>query len=53
LIFVGYLHFRWAYGRRFARVNSALVLSGTAAIVCTLLWVNLGRIFSGLHSYAS
>lgn len=53
LLFVGYLHFRYVYGRRFPRVNSALALSGMVAIVCTLLWVNLGRIFSGLHSYAS
>ncbi len=53
LIYIGYLHFRYAYGRRFARVNSMLVLLGMAAIVCTLLWVNLGRIFAGLHSYAS
>lgn len=53
LIFMGYLHFRYVYGRRYARVSSALVLSGMVAIVCTLLWVNLGRIFSGLHSYAT
>ena len=53
LIFIGYLHFRYAYGRRFPRANSALVLLGMAAIVCTLLWVNLSKIFSGLHSYAS
>jgi len=53
LIFVGYLHFRHVYGRRFARANSALVLLGMAAIVCTLLWVNLAKVFSGLHSYAS
>lgn len=53
LIFMGYLHFRYVYGRRFPRVNSALVIAGMAAIVCTLLWVNLGRIFSGMHSYAT
>jgi ABC-type transport system involved in cytochrome c biogenesis permease subunit len=53
LLFVGYFHFRQQFGRRFPRANSALALSGMAAIVCTLLWVNLGRIFSGLHSYAT
>jgi len=52
LIFIGYLHFRYTYGRRHARANSTLVLLGMAAIVCTLLWVNLAKIFSGLHSYA-
>jgi ABC-type transport system involved in cytochrome c biogenesis permease subunit len=52
LIFVGYLHFRYAYRRRFARANSMLVLLGMTAIVCTLLWANLAAAFSGLHSYA-
>ena len=53
LLFLGYIHFRYTYGRRFPRTNSILVISGMAAIIITLLWVNLGRIFSGLHSYAS
>ena len=53
LIFVGYLHFRYAYGRRFAWMNSTLVLLGVGAIICTLLWVNLAAAFAGLHSYAS
>ena len=53
LIYVGYFHFRYVSGRKFPRLNSALVLSGFLAIVITLLWVNLSRIFPGLHSYAS
>lgn len=53
LIYVGYFHFRYISGRKFPRVNSALVLSGFLAIVITLLWVNLSKIFPGLHSYAS
>ncbi|MFW6189150.1 MAG: cytochrome c biogenesis protein CcsA [Planctomycetota bacterium] len=52
LVYVGYFHFRYAYGRRYARVNSTLALSGALAIVITLLWVNLADVFSGLHSYA-
>ena len=53
LIFAGYLHFRFAFGRKYPRTNSVLVLSGVLAIVITLLWANLGRIFKGMHSYAS
>ncbi len=52
LIYVGYLHFRYMHGTKYARANSALGLSGLAAIVVTLLWVNLARVFAGLHSYA-
>ncbi len=54
LVYVGYLHFRHMFGRKHPRVNSTLALSGAVAIVVTLLWVNLSRLFSGgLHSYAS
>lgn len=54
LVYVGYLHFRHMHGRRYPRVNSFLVTCGVAAIVLTLLWVNLAAKFSsGLHSYAS
>jgi ABC-type transport system involved in cytochrome c biogenesis permease subunit len=52
LVYVGYLHFRYSYGRRYPRVNSSLVVLGSIAIVITLLWVNLSKIFQGLHSYA-
>ena len=54
LVYVGYLHFRYRYGARYPRANSALALAGMAAIVLTLLWVNLAGLFKGgLHSYAS
>ena len=53
LIYVGYLHFRFMYGRKFAKVNSSIVLAGLLAIIITLLWVNLSKIFAGLHSYAT
>ncbi len=52
LIYAGYLHFRYVYGRKYPRASSSLVVSGLVAIVITLLWVNLSRIFAGLHSYA-
>ena len=54
LIYLAYLHFRSIYGARFPRVLSVLILAGLAAIILTLVWVNLARIFGGgMHSYAS
>lgn len=54
LVYVGYFHFRYMFGKKYARVNSSLAILGIVAIVITLLWVNLAtRIFPGLHSYAS
>jgi len=52
LVYVLYLHFRSYYGRRHPAVCSILALNGMAAIVITLLWANLARLFAGLHSYA-
>jgi ABC-type transport system involved in cytochrome c biogenesis permease subunit len=52
LVYLGY--FRYMFGLRFRRANCALLIAGLAAIILTLLWVNLSRIFaSGMHSYAS
>jgi ABC-type transport system involved in cytochrome c biogenesis permease subunit len=53
LVYVGYFHFRYMFGKRHTRINSSLAILGIIAIVITLLWVNLSRIFAGLHSYAS
>lgn len=53
LLFVGYFHFRYMFGRKHPRMNSIWVLAGMTAIVITVLWVNLSRLFPGLHSYAS
>ena len=53
LFFVGYLHVRYLFGRRRKTLNSAIVVGGFLAIVITLLWVNLSKVFGGLHSYAS
>ena len=52
LIYLVYFHFRYMQGRKFPRINSILALTGLAAIIITLLWVNLARIFAGLHNYA-
>ena len=53
LVYVGYFHFRYMFGKKYARINSSLAILGIIAIVITLLWVNLSRIFAGLHNYAS
>jgi ABC-type transport system involved in cytochrome c biogenesis permease subunit len=53
LVYVGYFHFRGMFGRRYPRINSTWVILGMVFIMITLLWVNLSRLFQGLHSYAT
>ena len=53
LVYVGYFHFRYMFGKKHARINSSLAILGIVVIAITLLWVNLSRIFTGLHNYAS
>ncbi len=52
LVYVGYLHFRYMFGKRLARLNSTWAILGLVVIIITLLWVNLSKLFPGLHSYA-
>jgi len=52
LLYVEYFHFRYMFGIPHARLNSLWVIAGMAAILISLLWVNLSRLFPGLHSYA-
>jgi ABC-type transport system involved in cytochrome c biogenesis permease subunit len=54
LVYLGYFHFRSTSGYA-ARsgLASLLVVLGMVAIIITLLWVNLSRVFGGMHSYAS
>jgi ABC-type transport system involved in cytochrome c biogenesis permease subunit len=52
LVYLGYFHFRYMFGRKIPRANSVWVLTGIVAILITLLWVNLSKLFPGLHSYA-
>ncbi len=53
LVYIGYLHVRYMFGQKHARLNSTLAILGMVFIVITLLWVNLSRMFPGLHNYAS
>lgn len=52
LVYVLYLHLRPRCTARWTLVCPGLVLVGLFFILITLLWVNLSRLFSGLHSYA-
>jgi len=52
LVYVGYLHFRHMFGKKHPRINSTWAIVGMMVIIITLLWVNLSKLFSGLHSYA-
>ena len=52
LVYVGYFHFRYMFGKKHPRINSIWVIIGMVVIVITLLWVNLSKLFAGLHSYA-
>ena len=53
LVYIGYFHFRYMFGRKYPRINGVWAIVGMAVIVITLLWVNLSGLFSGLHSYAA
>ena len=53
LVYAMYFHFRYMFGKKYARINSSLAILGIMTILITLLWVNLSKIFSGLHNYAS
>ncbi|UCE99695.1 MAG: cytochrome c biogenesis protein CcsA [Planctomycetota bacterium] len=53
LVYVGYLHFRYMYGKSRPRTNSIWAVTGLAVIIITILWVNLSRLFAGLHTYAT
>jgi len=52
LVYVGYFHFRYMFGRKYPRINSTWAIAGLTVIIITLLWVNLSKLFSGLHTYA-
>lgn len=53
LVYVGYFHFRYTTGKKYPNIKSLWLIFGFAVIVITLLWVNLSRLFPGLHSYGT
>lgn len=52
LVYTGYFHFRYIYGRKHEKLNCCWAVAGMFVILITLLWVNLSKLFPGLHSYA-
>jgi ABC-type transport system involved in cytochrome c biogenesis permease subunit len=53
LVYLGYFHWRYLFGKKHPHGNSVWAIAGMLAIIITLLWVNLSRLFLGLHSYAT
>jgi cytochrome c-type biogenesis protein CcsB len=53
LVYLGYFHWRYMFSKSRPTLNSLWAIAGMAAIIITLLWVNLSRLFPGLHSYAT
>ena len=49
LVYAAYFHVR---PRLSARGDRAFLIAGAAMIVLTLTWINLSKIFTGMHSYA-
>ena len=52
LIYAGYFLFRFMFGKKYPRLNSVWILAGVTAIILTLTWANLSKLFPGLHNYA-
>lgn len=52
LMYGGYFHYRLKQGLRYHRALAALLWLGLLFVVLTLTWINLSRLFSGLHNYA-
>lgn len=51
LVYIGYFHFKAMYPQN-KKLNSVWVIAGFIFVIITLLWVNLSKIFAGLHNYA-
>ena len=52
LVYALYLHARFVWPKRY-QLQHVLNITGLICIIITLLWVNLSRLFPGLHNYAS
>ena len=52
LVYGGYFHYRLKHGMRSRRAAAALLWAGLLFVILTLTWINLSRIFAGLHNYA-
>ncbi|HOK96253.1 MAG TPA: cytochrome c biogenesis protein CcsA [Anaerohalosphaeraceae bacterium] len=52
LVYAIYLHSRLVWPKRYS-LHHVLAVVGLICIIITLLWVNLSKLFSGMHNYAS
>jgi ABC-type transport system involved in cytochrome c biogenesis permease subunit len=52
LVYGGYFHYRLKHGIRSRRVAAALLWVGLLFVILTLTWINLSKLFTGLHNYA-
>ena len=53
LLYVIYLHIRPICRKKTPLLNHIFILFGIVLIILTLLWINLSKIFTGLHNYSS
>lgn len=53
LMYMFYFHWRIVHPKAYIRTRLCLVLIGMSFIIITLLWVNLSKLFGGLHNYAA
>jgi len=51
-VYAAYFHYRLRDGLNHPKAQAVLLWTGLVFIVLTLTWINLSRIFSGMHTYA-
>jgi len=52
LMYGGYFHYRLKNGVRAPQALAALLWLGLLYVVLTLTWINVSRLFAGMHNYA-
>ncbi len=52
MLYGTYFHLRYRYGLRYPRLLAALLWIGLLFVILTLTWINLSRLFKGMHTYA-
>lgn len=52
LMYGGAFHYRLKHGLRAPKAFAALLWLGLLFVVLTLTWINVSRLFSGMHNYA-
>lgn len=51
-VYAGYFHYRLKHGVQSPRILAALLWLGLLFVVLTLTWINVSRLFTGMHNYA-